>query len=173
LSPPRRSEIEALVISGIRWRSGKRAAYLRTPGLEGQHRPGIIIAPQTASLAIRRGSAELCVRYRSSSFCTLAIDPKRRTSWLRIASERHRSGGSKILASREEAAQMLSISQRALDYLIATSRFANTAHWQPSSPPRLRTSEVCADRPSAAARGLDLFEMGAVIGYAFGCHKWV
>jgi hypothetical protein len=27
---------------------------------------------------------------------------------------------SKILASREEAAQMLSISQRALDYLIAT-----------------------------------------------------
>ena len=29
---------------------------------------------------------------------------------------------SKILASREEAAQMLSISQRALDYLIATRR---------------------------------------------------
>jgi excisionase family DNA binding protein len=31
---------------------------------------------------------------------------------------------SKILASREEAAQMLSISQRALDYLIATRRLA-------------------------------------------------
>ena len=29
---------------------------------------------------------------------------------------------SKILASRDEAAQMLSISQRALDYLIATRR---------------------------------------------------
>jgi len=29
---------------------------------------------------------------------------------------------SKILASREEAAQMLSISERALDYLIATRR---------------------------------------------------
>jgi hypothetical protein len=54
---------------------------------------------------------------------------------------------SKILASREKAAQMLSISQRALDYLIATRRLPTRRIGGPGSHPRLRASEVRADRP--------------------------
>ena len=55
---------------------------------------------------------------------------------------------SKILASREEAAQMLSISQRALDYLIATRRLPTRRIGGWVLNPGARASEVCADRPS-------------------------
>jgi hypothetical protein len=73
-----------------------------------------------------------------------------------------------ILASREEAAQMLSISQRALDYLIATRRLPTRRIGGPGSHPRLRATEICADRSSRADRGLGHFGMG-VIGCVFGC----
>src|SRR5579863_9346873 len=54
--------------------------------------------------------------------CAWFIVPPIKWRGMRVPGGRQNKLRSKILASREEAAQMLSISQRALDYLIATRR---------------------------------------------------
>ena len=54
----------------------------------------------------------------------------------------------KLLVSREEAAQLLSISQRGLDYLIANRTTADQKNWRKSSDSCGRLAEVCAWRSS-------------------------
>jgi hypothetical protein len=79
---------------------------------------------------------------------------------------------SKILASREEAAQMLSISQRALDYLIATRRLP-TRRIVAGFSFRSRSYESMRVPTIQSGLWLRLFSRMGVIGCAFGYRKWV